>query len=252
MVLQVIVGMEPKGYQIMFMIDKDEILHQLNAEAESYDFPMLDNGYYYHADQKMTIFRDEKRWAILIETLAYNNHQQDIEGITTVAAVFGNCLTGWNDNSNFHYFAADNRVEAFEFDEENEVVVLNEQADSIKVRNEVIPIQFDIEHYLAKGIKPENGDKIAPWEFLRGLVPAYSHLFWVTREEIANKIPLDLPVFMTLDSWHHPDLAAGELPGDKETFQQLADALVTGNKALYNTVEAVNTHWKNWPEGGTL
>jgi hypothetical protein len=91
-----------------------------------------------------------------------------------------------------------------------------------------------------------------PWEFMRGLIPEYSYLFWLTAEEISKKIPSDLPVFMTLDNWHHPDLVKDEYPSDTETFQQLADVLVTGDKNLYNTNEINNTHWINWPTGGTL
>jgi hypothetical protein len=59
-----------KANRNSLMIDRQEILQQLDTEAESYVFPMLDNGYYYHGDQKLTIFRDEKRWAILLEVLA--------------------------------------------------------------------------------------------------------------------------------------------------------------------------------------
>lgn len=234
------------------MIDRDEILRQLDTEAATYVFPMLDNGYYYHGDQKLTIFRDEHRWSILLEVLAFNNHENSIDGITTIANVFGNCLTGWNDNDNFFYFASDNFEETFLYDETIYRPYLNNQATSIKVRDTIIPVHFDKEYYLQKGIELEYENRITPWELLRALIPEHSNLFWVTRLEIANKIPPDLPEFMTLTNWHHPDLAAGEEPSETETFQQLADVIVTGNKALYNTKEINNTHWKNWPLGGSL
>lgn len=234
------------------MIDRKEILLQLDTEAENYVFPMLDNGYYYHGDQKLTILRDEKRWAILLEVLQYNNHKNNIDGITTIANVFGNCLTGLNDNDNFNFFASDNDVETFLYDEINYIPYLNDKATSIKVRDTLISIQFDKEYYLGKGIELEFQNRITPWEFLRGLIPEQSNLFWLTRQEISNKIPLDLPEFMTLTNWHHPDLAAGEKPSEVETFKQLADVIVTGDKMLYNTKEINNTHWINWPEGGAL
>lgn len=234
------------------MIDKQEILRQLDTEAESYVFPMLDNGYYYHGDQKLTIYRDENRWAILLEVLAYNNHMYGLDGITTIANVFGNCLTSWNDNDNFNYFASDNGTETFLYDETNYVPYLNPRAKSIRVRDIDIPVIFDREHYKAKNIELEFENKIAPWEFMRGLIPEYSNLFWLTGEEISKKIPTDLSVFMTLDNWHHPDLVADEKPSDTETFQQLADVIVTGDKKWYNTKETNNTHWINWPDGGTL
>ena len=234
------------------MIDKQEILHQLDTEAESYDFPMLDNGYYYHGDQKLTIFRDVRRWAILLEILAYNNHCDGIDGITTISSVFGNCLTGWNDNENFKYFANDNPTPTFLYDNAKYVPYLNPEATSIKIRDTEIPIIFDKNYYTAKGIEFEYENMITPWEFMRGLVPEYSKLFWLTRPEISKKIPVDIPIFLTLDDWHHPDLVADEKPSDTETFQQLADVIVTGDKSLYSTNEKNNTHWKNWPAGGAL
>jgi hypothetical protein len=87
---------------------------------------------------------------------------------------------------------------------------------------------------------------------MRGLIPEYSNLFWLRGKEISKKIPTDLPVFMTLDNWHHPDLVVDERPSDTQTFQQLADVILTGDKRLYSTSETINTHWTNWPDGGTL
>lgn len=233
------------------MIDREDILHQLDTEAESYVFPMLDNGYYYHGDQKLTIFRDQNRWAILLEVLNFNNHENNINGITTIASVFGNCLTSFNDNDNFKYFASNNGIETFLYDEVNHIPYLNNKAISIKVRDTILPIQFSKEHYQKKGIEFEFEDKITPWEFLRGLIPEHSDLFWHTRQEISSKIPIDLPEFMTLTNWHHPDLVMSEKPSETETFQQLADVIITGNKDLYKKTELINTHWSNWPEGGS-
>lgn len=234
------------------MISRQEILEQLDSAAGNFEFPMFDNGYYYHGDQKLTIFRDDNRWAILLETLAFNNHEFNIDGITLVADVFGNCLTGSNENDNFNYFVSDNGVETFLYDEINYVPYLNIEANNVKIRDKIIPIQFNKEHYLNKGIELEFENKITPWEFLRGLIPEQSNLFWLKREEISHKIPIDLPIFMTLSEWHHPDLAGEEKPSDTETFKQLADVIVTGDKTLYNTKEIINTHWTNWPEGGKL
>jgi hypothetical protein len=234
------------------MISKEEILNQLDSEAESYIFPMLDNGYYYHGDQKMTIFRDESRWAIILEIIAYNNHSDGIDGITTIASVFGNCLTGWNENDDFNYFASDHEEKAFLFDEANYVPYLNPDAKTIRIRSTEIPVIFESDHYTSKMISPQFENKITPWEFMRGLIPEYSPLFWLTPKEISKKIPADLPIFMILHNWHHPDLAAGEKPSETQTFQQLAEVITTGDKKLFQPDETNNTHWLNWPAGGTL
>ena len=47
-------------------------------------------------------------------------------------------------------------------------------------------------------------------------------------------------------------MAEGEFPSDVETFQMLADVLVTGDIDLYKPTKRPNSYWKNWPEGGAL
>ena len=215
---------------------------------------MLDNGYYYHGDQKLTIYRDAERWAMSIEVLAYNNHEQTLDGITNHVAVFGNCILTEkrNDNDNFFIFAEDNNIDTFLEDDELYISYLNPEAKNIKVRNEIIPIIHDSQHYSLKAINLEYPDKILNYELMRGLIPEYSHLFWVTREEIAKKIPYELPILMTLNEWFHPDLANGERPSENETFNLIAEVISTGDTSLYIPTNESNTHWKNWPEGGAL
>lgn len=109
------------------MIDRQDILRHLDGEAESFDFPMLDNGYYYHGDQKMTIFQDERGWAILLEILAYNTRDFGIDRITMVANVYGDCLTGWDDNDKFYCLAEDDEVETFLHDQADHLAICNRE-----------------------------------------------------------------------------------------------------------------------------
>ncbi len=233
------------------MIQKTEILYQLDKAADDFIFPMLDNGYYYHGDQKMTIFGDRSRWAILIEVLQFNNHRHDIEGITNITTFFGNCVISENNNDNFYMFAQNADTETF-LDDEDDGPFLNPYAKTILIRSIEVPIVQDRQYYVTKGIELEYDDKIMPWEFMRGLVPEYSSMFWITQEEISRSIPIDLPVIMVLNKWHHPDLASGEKPSSTETFQQIAGVLLTGDISIYEPGEDYNTHWSNWPEGGML
>ncbi|HEY2580345.1 MAG TPA: hypothetical protein VGI43_00980 [Mucilaginibacter sp.] len=41
-------------------------------------------------------------------------------------------------------------------------------------------------------------------------------------------------------------------PGSYETWQQLADVIAAGDALLYKPTLQPNSHWKNWPESGTL
>lgn len=228
-----------------------DILDQLNAAAAEFTFPMLDNGYRYHGDQKLTLFRDGRRWALLIEVIGWSNRMPDLDGLTNIAYTFGNCIGGSAlvDNGNFFSFAADNGEPVFTGEEEG---LLNPRAHSMKVKDTVIPLRQDAAYYYDRSIELEEEERIGYPALLRGLLPDYSHLFWVSREDIAAKIPEDLPEILTIANWHHPDLANEELPGDNETFRQLASVLETGDVAHYRPAALPNTHWRHWPEAGAL
>ena len=40
-------------------------------------------------------------------------------------------------------------------------------------------------------------------------------------------------------------------PGSYETWQQLADVIITGDVSLYKPTLKPNSHWSNWPESGS-
>ena len=53
----------------MATFSADQILSQMDQAARGYRFLMLDNGYYYPVDQRLHAFRDQERWAVVIEAL---------------------------------------------------------------------------------------------------------------------------------------------------------------------------------------
>jgi hypothetical protein len=58
---------------------------------------------------------------------------------------------------------------------------------------------------------------------------------------------------LLLEEWHHPNVVdAADRPSGSETFQQIARVLVSGNPEEYRPTRVPNTHWRYWPEGGTL
>lgn len=109
----------------------------------------------------------------------------------------------------------------------------------------------DIEYEKA-GITLEEEDQINAFEFLRLLDHLYHDQLVATEEEIRARIPQDLPKIMELEEWAHPDVITGTLPGSHETFIQIAKVLETGDLSHYSPTLKVNTHWSNWPDGGTL
>jgi hypothetical protein len=229
-----------------------EILKQLDQCAENFTFPMLDNGYIYPIHSKLSAYRDEKRWVLLIEVIGFSYRGGGHNGITNCLHIFGNSIATipGTDNANF-LCLTDNSSESLTFDEEY-MESLNPEAKTILLRGKEFRINHHREFYLKKGIELEEENEIYVWEFMRGLVPEYNKKLEATDLEIRERIPSDLPKIMELTEWYHPDCANSELPSTNETFQQLAKVLETGETVFYNPTHKPNSHWKNWPDGGSL
>jgi hypothetical protein len=229
-----------------------DILKQLDKCADDFTFPMLDNGYIHPVTSKLTAYRDENRWAIIIEVIGFSYRGGGHNGISNCLHVFGNCIATkpGTDNANF-IFLTDNSSDFSTFDEEYEES-LNPMAKTMILRDKEIDINHNREFYLNKGIELEEEDKIFVWEFLRGLEPDYNNDLVATQKEIGERIPMDLPKILELTEWHHPDCISAEVPSENETFKQIAMVLETGQTEFYKPTEEPNNHWKNWPDGGTL
>ncbi|NML22118.1 hypothetical protein HHL16_14640 [Pseudoflavitalea sp. G-6-1-2] len=229
-----------------------DILEQLDQSAANFEFPMLDNAYVYPVTNRLSAYRDESRWMIIIETVGFNYRGGGHNGINNCLYVYGNELTykpGLNNN-NFLNFTADS-TSGPTFDT-NAEEFLNPYVNSMLLRDREISISSDPQFYAAQGIRSEGAGRVTIWELLRGLEPEHRNDFFATSTELKERVPQDLPLFLRLEEWHHPDLANEERPGKNETFVMLADALETGDLSIFKPKTSPNTHWSNWPEGGTL
>ncbi len=213
---------------------------------------MLDNGYVYPAGTKLTAYRDDKRWVIVIEAIGFSYRGGGHNGISNCLHVYGNCLNyePGTQNENFIYLTDDaNNCSTFD-DEEN--FYLNPDCSSFILRNQIRPLYHDRELYKVCGIEIEDPTRINAFEFLRLLDAIHHDELVATENEIRERIPGDIPKIIELHDWFHPDVVNGELPSKNETFIQIAEVLQTGNINHYRPTHESNTNWKNWPEGGTL
>ncbi len=230
---------------------QSEILSQLDACAEEYTFPMLDNGYVYLADVRLSAYRTERYWALIIEVLGSNYRAG---GVFNDLYCFGNCFTQnpglasegilavMDDVSNYPIFA-----------EEDHWDVCKEKG-VLRVRDKLIPYDVSIEKLLERGIGEDkwDSDGVTITELVRSLVPEHRTSLLATEEDLRQRLPFGLPLVLRLDEWHHPDLVEGELPSGNQAFQMIADALVSGDPSYYKPTQSPNTHWSNWLESGTL
>jgi len=229
-----------------------EILDQLDSCARNFTFPMLDNGYIYLGTTRLSCFRDPARWIIAIEVVGANHRAGGHNAIQNCIHLFGNSLRRppGMANEDFLNPTADSQESptfAGDFS-----VDINPQARTIQVRDRVVPIPADAAAVEALGITLAEPPTVTAADVRRALVVNCRDSLLATAPEIAARIPNDLPTFLVLEEWCHPDLAGGQLPSQSEAFQLLAKAMVVGDPATYRPTEPPNTHWSHWPDAGSL
>ncbi|WP_230686581.1 DUF7003 family protein [Catellatospora vulcania] len=217
------------------MITSDEVLAQLDRAAKGFDFPDLENGYYYAIDARLHAFRDDARWALVVELVGYNPRAANV---IDVLHCFGNCLTeGQPGYTHGDFLDRVDNMHQVEDPEDGEL--LRGGRPPIVVRGQAIEVEATA------------GEPL--WDVFRRLVPEHRDLLLADDEELRHRLPDDLPRIMVLEQWWHRDPDRfDQLPSETETFQQLAQVLVTGDIGAYRPTHAPNTHWSFWPESGSL
>jgi hypothetical protein len=233
-------------------VTADEILAQLDACSAEFTFPMLDNGYIYHVDQRLTVYRNETAWLMMIEILGVNSRTASYDSFQNCLHVFGSPLQRPPGTANEDFLQpVDGCPDSPLFDDEYEWMA-REDANCVLIRGHRIELDLSPAALANKGITLIDLPRIDPVAILRSLVPEHRTLLLGTAAELAARNPQELPPLLQLDEWNHPDVGSQELPSESQTFRMLADAIVTGDKSRYAPTLPPNTHWKNWPEGGTL
>lgn len=126
----------------MPVFTRTEILQQLDDCARAFTFPMLDNGYVYLADTRLTAYRDESCWAVVIQVLGYSIRQGWHDGLNNALHCFGNCLRRppGTANEDFLSITADG-PEGPTFDDEYGYYVRPE-AQSILIRGQRVQLHL--------------------------------------------------------------------------------------------------------------
>jgi hypothetical protein len=243
------------------------ILEVLDDAAAGYDFPMLDNGYVYPVDVRLSAYGDKQRWALVVEWLGVGNRNCEFD---TSLYCYGNCLTAQRSEQDFVTPEAYRAWrDQHRFDETlflhpvgdgptaplldpDRYLDVNPGAKDLTIRGQVVAIPRDSEVYRAHGVTLEAPPRIRLYELMRCLLPEQRPLLVAAEEEIRRVVPDDLRLLLRLDAWRHPNLADDQLPSRTQTFRMIASVLATGEVDRYRPPRRPNTHWSHWPGGGTL
>ncbi len=238
-----------------------QILRILDAGCASYTFPMLDNGYVYLAATRMSLFRFEEDWAMVLEVFGFSPRSglPDTH-IHTFASKLYNRDKAENYVSQDAYqsYLSNNLYNDSRFvhpvedgpwiDEDSSEDVA--ESGEVTVRGQSVRLPPKSE-YAAHGIEL-GGERPAIFEFCRFLADIARDEVLASPPERRISVLPEMRQILQLEHWHHPDVVAEELPSEVELFRQLAQVLATGDVDFYKPTERPNTHGSNWPEGGTL
>ena len=240
-----------------------QMLPILDQCCETFRFPMLDNGYIYLAASRLSLFRSQSDWALVIGTFGFSPRSgtPDLHVDTFASALrerdrpdryispiaYEKYLADNPHNEARFFFPVDD--DHWEDPEDSESVANDALEMSVRGRKIALPARKD---YPVHGIKLEDPSRVRTFEACRFLAATQRNLVLGTTEEQRVSVLPEMKQILQLEEWRHPDVVEDELPSRSRCFQQLAEVLATGNPGAYKPDEEPNTHWRHWPEAGRL
>lgn len=251
---------------------QQEIMEQL-VQAEwgpGYNFPnFLIN---YPIDTRMSVYRTETEWAILLETFLFNDDGvRAHECCQTMQFRYGSSLPEPPGIIYPQLYVTGDGPTGPLFDPMDDTFI-SPTATDMTIRGKVVPITTSPAQYTAAGIEIEFSSidteswtkftaaginlgqppRIQGYELLRLIAPKYRDLFFATDAEIVKLIGKPMPLLLRLDEWRHPDATLREGVADSESFRMIAEVIAKNDPSLYRPTVPPNTHWRNWPMAGTI
>ena len=222
------------------------------------DFKIL-----YSSGSRISLFADKNRWAIAFEITIFNDGGSYMDEVT----YFGNCLKNLDKAGYGGQYICNAKWYLITHGEELEKIsdggeFVSNDARKIKIRDSILDIEHDTLKYYKKGIQIfhyDNPKNLIDFQgLLRYLSSEHPALFKATDTELYTCIPDDLPKILVIDKFHFESYynqldyggPSGIKPSTYETFQQIADVLVTGNPKLLKPTLKPNNDWQSWPNAG--
>ncbi|PYT63401.1 MAG: hypothetical protein DMG35_04235 [Acidobacteria bacterium] len=243
--------------------DAPSILAVLDRCCDTFIFPMLDNGYVYLAATRLSLYRSVTDWAMVIEvfgfspraglpdthihTFASTLHDRDSPEKYASRKAYEDYLSNNPHNDSRFVFPISEGPWQDAMDSE----LVATDAKGIALRGEPLALP-SYDEYEKHGIELEQPSRIQVYELCRLLADIARTKVLATAQEQRISVLPDMKQILQLEEWHHPNIVEDDRPSSSETFRQLAQVLETGDLKLYHPSKQPNTHWRNWPDGGTL
>ncbi|WP_426582448.1 DUF7003 family protein [Mucilaginibacter sp. R-33] len=223
----------------------------------------LEHGYFATAGNRIHLYADASRWAIVFEKNGYANRGGDAE---IELDYIGNCINYPIDKyPERNYITNASRIilitrEEYERiqnksgSEMEQFELVDPNANYVIVRGHKVKIEHIEKKHTHFGIKPrafDNPKRLINFEGLvRYLSETHPLIMNATEDDIKAHLPSDLPEISIIDKFHFESVYQKHiLPSNQETYQLIAKVLVTGNPGFWKPKNKPNNHWSNWESG---
>jgi hypothetical protein len=223
----------------------------------------LEHGYFNTAGNRIHLYADPHRWAIVFEKNGYANRGGDAE---IELNYIGNCINYPIDKyPERNYITNTSSIQLITGEEYERIQnksgsdmerfeLIDPIAKYVIVRGHKVTIEHNEKKYAHLGIKPRNFDNPRNLVSFEGLVRYLSEteplIINATKGDIKAHLPGDLPEILTIDKFHFESIYnKNSFPSTQETYQLIAKILVTGNPDLWKPKSKPNNHWSNWESG---
>jgi hypothetical protein len=223
---------------------------------------MLDHPYVYLAATRLSAHRTPTDWAIVIETFGYSPR----DGCPSLTIqTFGSQISNrWAPDSivppgvratdlaasPHEFFRSEYPFDDSDWQDLNSEDLVAELATYASLRGKPFAIP-ELRTYAEFGIGLRAPPRVHVSEFCRVAAQLRREDVLATFAERRYNVPSNFDETLILDEWNHVDVGRN-YPSYSESFTQIARVLVTGDPTHYRPSTAPNTHWKNWPKGGSL
>jgi len=242
----------------------EEILEVLDRCCDAFTFPMLDNGYVYLAATRLSLFRSADDWAMVIEVFGFSPRAglPDTHVYTFASRLHDrDSREQYVSDEAYQQYLANNAhnesrfvhpVTAGDWQEDDDGDAVAQDAKHVVVRGRPVDLP-PVGEYARHGIDLEDPPRVHIHELCRYLALVAREDVLASADERRVSVRPELELLLQLEEWNHPDVVdTAERPSGSATFQQLARVLSTGDVSAYSPSSPPNTHWSNWPDGGSL
>ena len=223
----------------------------------------LEHGYCETAGNRIHLYADSTRWAIVFEKSGYQNRGFSAE---IELNYFGNCINYPIDeypDRNYITNASNTvLIDAKEFERiENKVgkgtetfELIDPNVKEVKIRGRMLPFNNNYKDYEKVGVKVRDYDNpkklIGFGDLVRYLNETNPAIISANEDDIRQHIPADLPKLMTINEfYYHSAYDKSVPPSTQETYKLIARVLITRDTMNWKPTQKPNNHWTNWESG---